>query len=289
MPAPPLIHGLREIADRYDALLCDVWGVIHNGVRSFPDACDALVRFGQTHGPVILISNAPRPSRAVVPQLRELGVPDGAWSDFVTSGDATAAELAARAPGPAWAIGPERDLALYEGTGIVLAEGPHDAAFISCTGLFDDEVEAPQDYLEALSLAAARRLPMVCANPDRVVHRGEALIYCAGALADLYLELGGEVIMAGKPFAPIYRCALEAADRQAGRPVDRARILCVGDGVMTDVQGANREELDCLFIAAGIHGEAIVNPAGGVDPVRLEAFLRHERAEAAWSIPKLRW
>ena len=289
MSVPRIISGLAEVADRYDVLLCDVWGVIHNGVESFPDACDALVRFQQAGGKVILISNAPRPSAAVRPQLAELRVPAAAWSDFVTSGDATVTELRRRAPGPAWAIGPDRDLALYEGVGVDFAHGPRDAAFISCTGLFDDENETPEDYRERLTAAAARRLTMVCANPDRVVHRGEELIYCAGALADIYGTLGGEVVMAGKPFAPVYEGALAAAAAQLGRSVDRARVLCVGDGVGTDVRGANDQGLDCLFIAAGIHGAELLDLQQQTDPARLEAFLAREGAAAAYALPKLSW
>lgn len=288
MTSPQIIQGLAEVAGRYDALFCDVWGVIHNGRESFPAATDALVRFGETHGPVILVSNAPRPSEAVKPQLARLAVPDAAWSAFVTSGDATRAELRRRAPGPALALGPAWDLPLYEGTGVSVAASDDEAAFISCTGLFDDETETPEDYRERLSAAAARRLPMVCANPDRVVHRGEKLIFCAGALADLYVQLGGEVVMAGKPYAPIYRCAVEAAAERLGRAVDPARILCIGDGVGTDVAGANGAGLDCLFVAGGLHGEEVL-VGGAVDAARLEAFLSREQAQAAYAIAKLTW
>jgi HAD superfamily hydrolase (TIGR01459 family) len=288
MPSPRIISGLRELADRYDALLCDVWGVIHNGRESFAPACEALVRYQQARGPVTLISNAPRPAQAVKPQLAQLGVPEAAWSDFVTSGDATVVELKARAPGPAWAVGPGRDAPLFEGTGVVFAEGPEDAAFIACTGLFDDEIETPEDYRERFRLAAARDLVMICANPDRVVHRGDALIYCAGALAGLYGELGGQVIMAGKPFAPIYGQAMQAIARRLGRPVDPARVLCIGDGLPTDVSGANNQGLDCLFVAGGIHAEEILMD-GAVDPDRLHAFLTREKAQAAYAIPKLVW
>jgi HAD superfamily hydrolase (TIGR01459 family) len=288
MPSPRIISGLRELADRYDALLCDVWGVIHNGRESFAPACEALVRYQQARGPVTLISNAPRPAQAVKPQLAQLGVPEAAWSDFVTSGDATVVELKARAPGPAWAVGPGRDAPLFEGTGVVFAEGPEDAAFIACTGLFDDEIETPEDYRERFRLAAARDLVMICANPDRVVHRGDALIYCAGALAGLYGELGGQVIMAGKPFAPIYGQAMQAIARRLGRPVDPARVLCIGDGLPTDVSGANNQGLDCLFVAGGIHAEEILMD-GAVDPDRLDAFLTREKAQAAYAIPKLVW
>ncbi len=247
------LPGLSAIAGRYDAVLCDVWGVIHNGREAFPVPCDALARFAAERGPVVLISNAPRPAAAVHDQLRDLGVPDAAWSGFVTSGDATRALLAARTPGPVFALGPERDRPLYDGLGLNFAT-LEQAAFICCTGLFDDDVETAEDYRAALIPAAARGLDFICANPDLVVHRGERLIPCAGAVAALYEQLGGRVLMAGKPFAATYDLALAEVDRLAGRPVDRARVLCIGDGVGTDVLGANRQGLDCLFISGGIHG-----------------------------------
>ena len=176
MTSPQEIRGLSELAGRYDVLLCDVWGVIHNGRESFPAACAALARFRAEVGPVVLISNAPRPSRAVIPQLDTLRVPREAWSAFVTSGDATRALLSERAPGPVWAIGPEMDKPLYADLPLSFA-GPEDAAFISCSGLYRDEEETPDDYRKTLSLAAERGLPMVCANPDRLVHRGTKLIW----------------------------------------------------------------------------------------------------------------
>lgn len=199
MDFPP---GLSALSDRYDVVLSDVWGVIHNGVASFPEACEALTKWAQTKGPVVLISNSPRPSHDVVAQLDALGVPRSAWQGFVTSGDATRALLKANAPGKVWKIGPARDEVLYEGIDLVAA-GCEDAGFISCTGLYEDEVEVPEDYRDRLKVAAERGLLFICANPDRVVQRGDRLIYCAGALADLYESLGGKVVMAGKPFGQI--------------------------------------------------------------------------------------
>lgn len=286
---PAIIAGLGPVADRYDAILCDVWGVIHNGRESFPAACEALTRFQRERGPVVLISNSPRPAQDVKAQLRALGVPDGAWSGFVTSGDATRGELAARAPGPAWAIGPARDAPLYDGTGVAYAEYPEEAAFVSCTGLFDDEVETPADFRSRLEVCAARKLVMICANPDRVVQRGDRLIYCAGALADLYVELGGEVVMAGKPYAPIYALARREADRLAGRSLDTARMLAIGDGMATDVKGANREGLPLLFIAEGIAAAELLDAAGMLQPDKLGALLRRERADADYAMAALRW
>ena len=280
--------GLSALADRYDVLLCDVWGVIHNGVESFPEACQALVEWRAHHGPVILISNSPRPSAAVVEQLDRLGVPREAWSAFVTSGDATRALLRERAPGPVWAVGPDRDAVLYEGLGLAFA-GPQDAAFVSVSGMKDDEVETPEDYRQALAVAAERGLALVCANPDRVVQRGDRLIYCGGSLADLYESLGGQVLMAGKPYAPIYDLALAEAQALKGGPVDRARVLCIGDGVITDVKGAHDQGLACLFIAKGIHGEAALGPDGRLDPAKVDGLLAAESLGATHAMGDLVW
>ncbi|HWE45506.1 MAG TPA: TIGR01459 family HAD-type hydrolase [Caulobacteraceae bacterium] len=289
MTAPAIVSGLSEIADRYDVVLCDVWGVIHNGRESFPDACAALTTFQQKRGPVVLISNSPRPSSDVVHQLRGLKVPDGAWSGFVTSGDATREELARLAPGPAWGVGPARDGPLYEGTGVELCETPEEAAFVSCTGPFDDDKDTPEDYRERFEICVQRGLSMVCANPDRVVQRGNKLIYCAGALADLYEELGGAVAMCGKPFAPIYASTLAGAARLHGKPLDMARVLAIGDGIPTDVKGANNQGLDVLFVASGIHGKETADHEGRLDPERVEALLRLGEAHARWAMADLVW
>ena len=283
-----LPSGLSALADRYDVLLCDVWGVIHNGVESFPEACQALVNWREQRGPVILISNSPRPSDAVVEQLDRLGVPRAAWSAFVTSGDATRTLLAARSPGPAWIVGPDRDLTLYEGLGLETAD-PETAAFVAVTGMVDDENEVPDDYRDRLAIAAERGLTLICANPDRVVQRGDRLIYCGGALADLYESLGGAVLMAGKPFAPIYDLALAEAQALLGQPVDRARVLCIGDGVITDVKGADDQNLACLFIAKGIHGEAALGADGKLDHAKVEGLLAAEGVTTTHAIGDLVW
>lgn len=287
MTAPAPINGLSAVADRYDVLLSDVWGVIHNGRESFREACAALARWRAERGPVILISNAPRPSSAVHSQLDQLGVPREAWSAFVSSGDATRILLSARAPGPAWAIGPDKDAPLYEGLDLAFS-GPDGAAFISCTGPYDDDVEGPDDYEARFKVALERRLPMICANPDIVVQKGDRLIYCGGALAQRYEEMGGEVVMAGKPHAPIYDLCLAEAQLILGRPLDRARVLCIGDGVATDARGANRQGLDLLFVASGIHGAETIGP-DGLDPAAVEALLAREGAHAAYAMADLAW
>lgn len=289
MTLPHALPHLSTVAGDYDILLCDVWGVIHNGRESWPEAYDALIRFSRSGGQVVLISNSPRPASDVIEQLDRLGVPRESWQAFVTSGDATRAELARRSPGPAWIIGPDRDWPLYDGLGLERATGAEDAAFLSVTGPIDDETETPEDYRERFIPAAGRGLELICANPDRIVQRGDKIIYCGGSLADLYEELGGRVTMAGKPYGPIYTLALAEAERLLGRPVDRSRVLCIGDGVVTDVLGANAQALDCLFIAQGIHGDAARGSDGALEPERAAELLKAEKAHARYAALELRW
>jgi HAD superfamily hydrolase (TIGR01459 family) len=283
-----LIDGLACVAGDYDVLLCDVWGVIHNGREPFPAACAALARWRAERGPVLLISNSPRPGPEVAAQLDSLGVPRDAWTLIVTSGDATRTLLRARAPGPAWRIGPDRDDPLYEGLGLAFAD-LEDARFIACTGPNDDDVETPEDYRAVLTKAAARDLEMVCANPDRVVQRGDRLVFCGGALADLYEHLGGRVAMAGKPFAPIYDLALTLADPALGRPHDRSRILAIGDGLATDIAGAQAQGLDRLFIAAGIHGAEARGSDGRLSARAVDDLLAAAGLAADFAMGDLAW
>jgi HAD superfamily hydrolase (TIGR01459 family) len=288
MSLPVIITGLSQVATAYDALLCDVWGVVHNGRESFAPACDALARFKAERGPVVLVSNAPRPASDVLPQLDALGVPRAAWSAVVTSGDATRALLAERAPGPAWAIGPARDAPLYDGLDLDFT-GPDEAAFIACTGPVDDTVETPEDYRALLAAGADRGLVMICANPDRVVQRGDRLVFCGGALADLYVELGGAVVMAGKPHAPIYALALERAAAERGGPLLRQRVLSIGDGIATDLGGAAAQGIDALFIADGVHAAELTDRDAPLDAARLGAVLAGEGGKARFAMRALAW
>jgi HAD superfamily hydrolase (TIGR01459 family) len=287
MTAPKLAAGLSDLSGAYDALLCDVWGVIHNGRESFPAACAALALYRAERGPVILISNSPRPAGPVIEQLDGLGVPREAWSHIVTSGDATRLLLAKRAPGPAWKIGPDRDDALYEGLGVAFS-GLEDARFISVTGPYDDENDEPADYRDRFCAAIERDLPMICANPDIVVQRGDRLIYCGGALAQLYESLGGRVTMAGKPYPAIYQLSLTKAAEALGRPVDPARVLCIGDGLPTDIRGANARGLDVLFVASGIHGGETIGP-DGLNVAAVQDLLRQDGLSATYAIADLVW
>jgi HAD superfamily hydrolase (TIGR01459 family) len=287
MSAPAPLAGLSAIADHYDVLLCDVWGVVHNGRESFAGACRALARFQAERGPVILISNAPRPHGPILDQLDALGVPREAWSRVVTSGDVTRDLLAARAPGPVYRLGPDRDGPLYEGIGLESADLDR-AAFICCTGPFDDEADEPQDYRDAFVGAVGRGLELICANPDIVVQRGDKLIYCAGALAQLYESLGGKVVTAGKPHPPIYELALAEARSQLGRTIERQRVLCIGDGLPTDIRGANAQDLDVVFVANGVHGAEAAQGAG-LDLAIVADLLRQEGLHARWALRDLVW
>jgi HAD superfamily hydrolase (TIGR01459 family) len=216
-------------------------------------------------------------------------VPDAAWTDFVTSGDVTRDAIAQRAPGPAWAVGPARDGSLYAGLDVAFAETPEEAAFVTVSGLFDDEIETPDDYTDRLKICADRGLVLICANPDIVVHRGTKLIYCAGALAALYADLGGEVVMAGKPYAPIYAQAYAKVDKALGRTAVRDRLLAIGDGLPTDVKGANAQNLPLLFIAGGIHGADTTAADGGLNAPGLARLLHQADAKADYAMAGLVW
>jgi HAD superfamily hydrolase (TIGR01459 family) len=280
-----VIPSLASIASHYDVALCDVWGVIHNGRAAYRAAADALAAFRAAGKAVILITNAPRPSTVIPGQLERLGVRRDAWDAIVSSGDATIAEIARRGP-KAYKIGPSKDEGLYDGLPVDFQ--PADSAdYVICTGLRDDLTEPPESYRAELAVLAQRGLPFVCANPDRVVQFGGQLIPCAGALADIYEELGGPVIMAGKPYAPIYDLTLEKAGAVLGRAPDPARVLCIGDGLPTDVAGARNQKLDCLFVAGGIHADELAGE-DGLDPLRVDAFLGAAGLMARWSMDALR-
>ncbi len=284
---PQLIPGLSTLAPGYKAVLSDIWGVVHNGVAAFPEAIEALVNFRAGGGRVVLITNAPRPNGPIHAQLASLGVPRNAYDDLVTSGDVTRDRLINGSERRIFHIGPERDLALYEGIEAEVVGESH-ADIIVCTGLYDDYVEVPEDYRVRLTALAARGLPLVCANPDIVVERGDQLIWCAGALARLYEELGGRVEMLGKPFPPIYDRAHALPNAAAGRDVPYAEILAIGDGLPTDVRGAHTRGLDLLFVTGGIHAVDFGDPhAPDIELVR--ARLAKEGFAAKAAMAKLVW
>lgn len=273
------ISGISGIAKDYDVLLCDIWGVIHNGRQPFSEAVNALERFRGEYGPVILISNSPRPSVAIPEQFRQIGILTECWDAIATSGDATIDELSRRAPGPAFKLGPERDDVLYENLEMYFSDLA-DAHFISCTGLFEDDYETPDDYKDLLTDARDLGLPLVCANPDIQVKRGDKTIYCGGALAKLYEKLGGEVVYAGKPHAPIYRLCRAWMEEILGYMPTADRILCIGDNIFTDLLGAQQQDYDCLFVASGIHDSKAE---------QLKVLLVEHNIAARYMSPLLKW
>ena len=249
------IERFAPLARDYDVLLCDVWGVVHNGVAAFPAACEALMRFRAGGGTAILITNAPRSDDAVARILDRLKVPREAYDAITSSGDVTRGIVKARLPESVFHLGPERDLSIFAGLDVRLATA-ETADYVVCSGLFDDTIETPESYRDLLAALHARSLFMVCANPDVVVERGDTLVYCAGALADAYAARGGKVLYCGKPHAPIYDLALAtAAAKRGGKTPRPQRVLAVGDSVRTDLKGAAALGLDCMFITSGIHAE----------------------------------
>ena len=267
---PRRITDLDQLTDRADVLLCDVWGVIHNGVNPFPLSVEALKAARQRGQTVILITNSPRPADGVIRQFETIGVDPACWDDIVTSGDVTR-QLVREAPRAIYFLGPERDKPLVAGLDIDLVE-PEAAETVLCTGLFDDEAETAEEYRTLLSGFRARDLPLICANPDREVERGDRLVPCAGALADIYTELGGETRIAGKPHAPIYNEVIARARGLRGGDVDLDRMLAIGDGVATDIRGALDNGIEALFIARGIHAREYVD-GRATNEARLQAFL----------------
>jgi len=277
------INSFRDIASRYDVVLCDVWGVLHNGVEAFKGACEALTEARAKGLTVVLITNSPRPHPGVIVQIRGLGVPDSAYDRIVTSGDVTRALISA-GPKKIYFIGAEKDLPLLEGLGVSMVSS-EEAEIIVCAGFFDDENETAEDYRATLTSLAKRKVPFICANPDLVVERGHKLIPCAGAIAKVYAELGGETRISGKPYVPIYRASLTEAKAVRGG-LDLSRVIAVGDGMPTDVKGAQDFGLDVLYISAGIHAAEYM-AAEKTDEAKLAAFLKSEGATPKWWMPRL--
>jgi HAD superfamily hydrolase (TIGR01459 family) len=273
-PLPRVISGLHELAPGYDLVICDVWGVVHNGREPFAAAVDALARFRAAHGRVILLTNAPRLAADVAAQFDRIGVPHDCYDTIVSSGEAARDELVRRSsaapPLALYKLGPERDRATWEGLDVRFVE-PEDADLVLCTGPFHDEVETPDDYRDLLARFKARGLLMLCANPDVTVRRGDTVIYCAGAIARAYQAIGGDVIYFGKPYPAIF----EAAFAKAGAK-GTERPLVIGDGLETDIRGANAMGWDALFIAGGLIGAEIGDlPRAEADARLAELFAAH--------------
>jgi HAD superfamily hydrolase (TIGR01459 family) len=276
---PPLIPHFSTLAPDYDVLLCDVWGVVHNGIAAFAHASDALMRARARGAAVVLITNAPRPSEVVARQLEKLHVPRECYDAVVSSGDITRSVIQARPGKSFFHLGPERDRSIF--TGLDAHFAPLESAdYVVCSGLEDDDLDTPDDYRGRLESMLKRRLFMVCGNPDVVVERGDKLVYCAGSIADLYATMGGEVLYAGKPYRPIYDMAMAKAEAAAGRKAPLDRVLAIGDSVRTDLRGARNIGVDFLFVTSGIHAEEL----GGRE--RPDAAALTTTFAAAGEIPK---
>lgn len=283
MKASQFPAGLAGIAAGYDTLLCDVWGVIHNGRVAFTEACEALVKFREQGGQVSLITNAPVPNAQVIRLFEPLGVPMTAFDTCVSSGDATRAELAARPDMTVWRMGGdegwEHDRFLYEGLANTFIDNDK-ADLLLCIGLRDQLGDQPEDYREEFRRAVEKGLPMLCANPDKQVRIGGRLYWCAGALATIYEELGGQVIYPGKPFAPIYQLAIARLSELNAPP---RRILCIGDSPATDVRGARMQGYDSLYVGTGLRQHGADFEAEVTD------LLADYGEQATYAMTGLRW
>jgi HAD superfamily hydrolase (TIGR01459 family) len=267
------VERLRDLVNHTDVVLSDIWGVVHNGLESFPEACAALHSYRMCGGTVILITNAPRPADSVQRQLQKLGVADDVYDAIVSSGDLTRHYVADHPGQKAFLMGSERHDTIHHGLDLTLSP-LEQADYILCAGLFDDETETPEDYRPMMLQARERGLTLICANPDIVVERGDRLIYCAGAIAELYRELGGEVIFYGKPHRPIYERATALAAERRGRPTPLDRVLAIGDSVRTDLAGAHGFGIDCLFVTRGIHSEEFEG-IDQLDPASVKELFGH--------------
>ncbi len=280
------IQGLAEISDQYELVLCDVWGVLHNGVTARKGAIEALSKFKLNGGTVVMITNAPRQRKSVFIQLQNMGVPEGTFDTIVTSGDVTRDLIRGGAKNMLH-IGPEKDLNLFEGIDINLVDEEQADAII-CSGLWNEQTETPQDYIELLTRMKVRGLPFICANPDLVVEVGDHLEYCAGSIAKEYSNLGGETLIAGKPHHPIYDVAISEASKITGKNFDKSAMLAIGDGMPTDIKGAADYGIDALFVSAGIHaGE--YGAADNPDHQGVLDFLVESQSNPVAYLPRLEW
>ena len=277
-----IIQSVAPLAATTATWLVDIWGVMHDGVRPFVPACEACRQFRESGGLVMLVSNSPRPREGVAAQLDRIGVPRSGYDAIISSGDLARSLVETYAGRRVLHLGPARDLGVFAGIDVERA-GADSADAVVCTGLFDDKSETPDDYAETLAACAARGLPMICANPDLTVERGGRLIYCAGALAQAYERLGGEVTYAGKPYLPIYELAFATLERLRPGSSDRSRMLAIGDGVRTDLAGAAAAGVRSLFVASGVH------VARGLDAAALEAMFPPGAPRPIAAMTRLVW
>jgi HAD superfamily hydrolase (TIGR01459 family) len=246
---------MRELSHRYPVWFVDIWGVVHNGVKPFSATVDVLAQHRAAGGTVVLVSNSPRSEKGITQQLDQIGIRKDAYDAAVTSGDVTQTLMLAEPTGKLFHIGPARDLSLFEGLPVQRV-AKEDATAIICTGLSDDDHETPADYAPLLNELHARNLPMICANPDKIVRKGNKLLYCAGSLAEMYQNMGGTVSMAGKPYAPIYELALKKASNIRAGTVSRSDVMAIGDGPETDILGAANQGFPVVYVGGGVRDHA---------------------------------
>lgn len=261
---------------------------MHNGVLAFSEAGDALARFRAGGGTVILVTNAPYPADVVQRFLHRLGIRGDAYDAIISSGDVTRKFVESRLAQRVFHLGPPRDLPIF--AGLRVAFSPVETAdYVVCSGLFDDTTETPENYVEILAFMHGRSLLMICANPDAVVERGDTLVHCAGALADAYVALGGEVLYCGKPHAAIYEVALaKAVALRGGKGSNLARVLAIGDSVKTDLKGAAAFGVDCLLVVSGLHAEQFGSHEAP-DLAAIESMFAAAGAAPKSVIRRLRW
>jgi len=287
-----IIERLDQIDANYDALLVDLWGCLHNGVAPFPSAVAALQSFLARGGAVCLLTNAPRSRQEVEKHLNAMGLPEDCWDTIATSGDSARVAMYSGAVGQKiWFIGEPGDepfferMALMENAPEITRVPLKDAEGIICTGPFDRTAD-PNEMRPQFLMAKQMGLKLLCANPDIVVDRGERREWCAGALAALYSEMGGESLYFGKPHPPVYDLARRRL-AEVGKPADPSRTLAIGDGIATDIQGALGEDIDSLFITGGLAASE-TGTAEQPDPVKLDAFLTGQLVTPTFSIGRLR-
>jgi HAD superfamily hydrolase (TIGR01459 family) len=291
-----IIASLATVSARYDAVFCDLWGCLHNGRTPFPAAVSALQTFRASGGKVVLLTNAPRPNTYVEQQLGTLGVPRDTWDLIVSSGDAAQDAMFRGAVGTrVWHLGPPKDQGFFtnmpetaRGTPPITLVPLQDAMGIVCTGPFDDLVDVPGDYRDRFLYARTKGLKLLCANPDLVVDLGDKRIYCAGALAALYTEMGGESLYYGKPHPPVYDLARRRLSGLTGQDADNARLLAIGDGIATDIQGGLGEGIDTLFVTGGLATDQFGPDSDNPDKDLLERWLAGQQLSPTFAIGKLR-
>jgi HAD superfamily hydrolase (TIGR01459 family) len=290
-----IIAALAEVSDRYDAVFCDLWGCLHNGQTPFPAAVSALESYRNSGGTVVLLTNAPRPNSYVEQQLDRLGVPRDCWDLIVSSGDAAQDAMLSGAVGRSvWHLGPAKDEGFFTNIPDTRRNAPpitlvplEDAEGIVCTGPFDDLTDVPDDYRDRFLYAKTKGLKLLCANPDLVVDLGDKRIYCAGALAALYTEMGGTSLYHGKPHPPVYDVARRRLSALTGSDPDPSRILAIGDGIATDVQGGIAEGIDTLFVTGGLAADQFGPDSDNPNKGLLEAWLSTQQLSPTFAIGKL--